>query len=201
MLLSVNTFVSLDGVYQAPGGRDEDRSGGFEHGGWVVPFSDDDFGEFITGAFEQADAFLLGRRMYESWAAHWPPAGESDPVSAALNTKPKYVASTTLDKAEWDPSTILEGDLVEAVEALKRQPGRELQVHGSGRLARSLAEHGLVDRYRLLTFPVVLGSGRRLFEEGSAPTSFRLVGHKVSSTGVQLQTLDRVGAVEYGDAG
>ena len=196
----MTTFLTLDGVYQGPGAPDEDRSDGFDEGGWVVPFSDEAFGAFITDAFGQADAFLLGRRTYETWAGIWPAMGDRDPVSTALNRLPKHVVSTTLTTTGWAGSSILRGDLAAAVGELKAQPGRELQVHGSGRLVRSLAVLDLVDTYRLLVFPVVLGTGRRLFEPGSAPVSFRLASSVTSSTGAMLQTYERAGAVEHGSA-
>jgi dihydrofolate reductase len=200
MKLTVTTFLTLDGVYQGPGGPDEDRSDGFDQGGWVVPFSDEAFGAFITDAFGHADAFLLGRLTYQNWAGIWPAMGDQDPVSTALNRLPKFVASTTLTGTEWAGTSLLTGDLGTAVGELKEQPGRELQVHGSGRLVRSLAALDLVDTYRLMVFPVVLGSGRRLFEPGCAPVSFRLASSVTSSTGAMLQTYERAGAVEHGTA-
>ncbi len=200
MKLTLTQFVTLDGVFQAPGGPDEDRSGGFEHGGWTVPYADEDFGAFVEEAFGRVDAFLLGRGTYEIFAGYWPKKTDpADPVAARLNSLPKYVASTTLTEAGWPGTRIIgRDDLVKDVTALKKQPGRELQMHGSGNLARSLMAHGLIDTLHLLTFPVVLGTGKRLFEEGGLPTAFRLTQARTTSKGVVIATYDRAGRPEYG---
>ncbi|MCF3124345.1 dihydrofolate reductase family protein [Streptomyces arenae] len=200
MKLTLTQFVTLDGVFQAPGGPDEDRSGGFEHGGWTVPYGDEDFGAFVEEAFGRVDAFLLGRGTYEIFAGYWPKKTDpADPVAARLNSLPKYVASTTLTEAGWPGTRIIgRDDLVKDVTALKEQPGRELQMHGSGNLARSLMAHGLIDTLHLLTFPVVLGTGKRLFEEGGLPTAFRLTQARTTSKGVVIATYDRAGRPEYG---
>jgi dihydrofolate reductase len=197
--LTATTFLTLDGVMQAPGGPDEDRSGGFEHGGWSFPYPDEDFGRLVTGWFEQADAFLLGRRTYEIFAAFWPQVTEeADPVASRLNTLPKYVASRTLERVSWRGAEVLRGDLAEAVARLKARPGRELQVHGSGDLLQTLMAHDLVDEYRLLVYPVVLGSGRRLFRDGAPPRSLKLAAATTTSTGVVVATYERGGPVVTG---
>src|SRR5690606_1573408 len=187
--LSVTTFVTLDGVYQAPGGRDEDTRDGFEHGGWSVPYGDEDFGRFMDDVFSRVGAFLLGRRTYDIFAAHWPRVTDpGDPVAGKLNSLPKYVVSATLTEPAWSGTTVIAGDLAKEVTALKERTEGELQVHGSGALAQSLFAAGLVDTLHLLTFPVVLGAGRRLFPEGSLPTAFRRTGGSITSTGVSIQS-------------
>lgn len=176
MKLTVNTFLTLDGVMQGPGGRDEDTSGGFERGGWLVPHADEGFGRIVDGWFAQADAILLGRTTYQMMQPYWEQVTDPEnPVATALNGLPKYVASTTLVDPTWNNSTVLSTDVVEAVSKLKAKPGRELQVHGSYKLARALHDAGLVDEYRLLYFPVVVGQGKRLFETGCVPSGFTLV--------------------------
>jgi dihydrofolate reductase len=194
----VGTFLSVDGVMQAPGGPDEDREGGFEHGGWSFPYWDDGMGELIDGWTNQADGLLLGRKTYEIFAAHWPHVGDEDPVAAKLNSVPKYVASTTLDSVEWSNSTLLEGDVAEAVARLKDQPGAEIQVTGSGQLIQTLLKHDLVDEFRLWTFPVLIGTGKRLFADGTIPGGLKLADVKTSTTGVTIHTYERSGDLEYG---
>lgn len=196
MRLTVTTFLTLDGVMQAPGGPDEDRSDAFAHGGWLVPYADEDMERFVTEQFATADAFLLGRRTYEIFAAWWPQV--TDESGAKLNSLPKYVASRTLESVAWNNSTLLTGDVADAVARLKEQPGRELQVHGSGDLIQTLMRHDLVDEYRLWFYPVVLGSGRRLFRDGIVPRSLRLLDSKTTSTGVLVSTYERAGQVETG---
>ncbi|HEV3479608.1 MAG TPA: dihydrofolate reductase family protein [Gaiellaceae bacterium] len=199
MRLTLTTFLTLDGVMQGPGGPDEDRSNGFEYGGWLVPYADADMGETMAGWFENVDAFLLGRRTYEIFAASWPKVTDpGDPIAARLNNLPKYVASRTLEEVTWSGSKLIEGDVVEAVGELKRKPGRELQVHGSGNLAQTLIKHGLVDEYRLLTYPVVLGAGRRLFADGSRPAALRLVDTRTTSTGVTITVYEAAGEPTFG---
>jgi dihydrofolate reductase len=192
-------FVTLDGVYQAPGGPQEDTRGGFEHGGWSFPFGDDDFGRFINGVFERSGGFLLGRRTYDIFASFWPKVTDpGNPVAAKLNTLPKYVASSTLTDPGWAGTTVIAGDLAEEVTALKDRTDGELQTHGSGALVRSLLAHDLVDTLHLLTFPVVLGSGLRFFADGAVPTRFRHAGGSITSTGVSVQTYELAGRPEYG---
>lgn len=197
--ITLTTFLSLDGVMQAPGGPDEDRSGGFEQGGWLVPYADEDMMRLVSEWFAEADGFLLGRRTYEIFAAYWPQVTDpDDPVASRLNNLPKYVASTTLDKVEWNNSTLLAGDVAHGVAELKRAPGRELQIHGSGTLAQSLMAHGLIDEYRLWFYPVVLGGGKRLFKEGSEPSALKLVDTKTTSTGVAIHVYQPAGRPTYG---
>jgi dihydrofolate reductase len=201
MRLTLTEFVTLDGVYQGPGGPTEDTSGDFRHGGWLVPFFDEALGQYMVRVFDEVDAFLLGRRTYEIFAASWPKATDpNDPIASRLNTLPKYVVSRSLTQADWNNSTVLGGDLVAEVAKLKEQPGRELQMHGSGALAQSLFDAGLIDTIRLIVFPVVLGSGKRLFAEGRTPSSFRQAEVTSTPSGVTMQTLEPTGPPEYGEA-
>lgn len=179
MLLSVNVFVSLDGVMQGPGAPDEDRSDGFDRGGWVVPHASEHTNEVVESWFREADAFLFGRTSYGLLGGYWPKVtAPGDLIATKLNTLPKYVVSTTLtdEEADWSPTTVLRGDLVDNVRRLKGLPGRELQVHGSWKLVQALHRAELVDRYRLLQFPVVVGTGKRLFADGSTPATFAAAG-------------------------
>jgi dihydrofolate reductase len=184
---------------QAPGAPEEDPSGGFTHGGWAFPFDDESGGEAVTGWFASAGAFLFGRRTYDIFSGFWPSFPHPDyPVAAALNTLPKYVASTTLTSADWSGTTILRGDLVTEVTKLEDQPGGELQVHGSGGLAQTLIAADLIDEYRLLFYPVHLGSGRKLFRDGAKAASLRLLTSSVTSTGVVMASYEPTGPVQYG---
>ncbi|MEV6865388.1 dihydrofolate reductase family protein [Streptosporangium subroseum] len=199
--LMVTTFVSLDGVMQAPGGGDEDRDGGFEHGGWAAPHIDERFIQLMAALTGRADALLLGRRTYDIFAATWPLAEADDPIGAKMNGVRKYVASRTLDTVSWQNSTLLTGDVTEAVGRLKQGVGGEIQVHGSGELIQTLVGHDLVDEFHLLVFPVLIGSGKRLFAEGTVPSGLKLVGTTALSTGVLVSTYERDGKVEYGAMG
>jgi dihydrofolate reductase len=199
MRLTLTMFVTLDGVVQAPGGPQEDPSGGFEYGGWLVPYADDDMGRAMEGFFAEVDAFLLGRRTYEIFAAAWPKVTDpDDPIASRLNSLPKYVASRTLDDVSWEGSQLLKGDVATEVADLKRRPGRELQVHGSGGLAQTLMQNDLIDEYRLLTYPVVLGSGKRLFADGAKPAALNLIDHKTTSTGVSIDVYTPAGEPTFG---
>jgi len=187
MRLCVHEFVTLDGVMQGPGGPDEDRSNGFASGGWLVPYADEDFGRIVDGWFADADAILLGRTTYQLMQPYWSAVTDADNhVATALNTSPKYVASTTLTQqtASWDNSTVLADPVLDQVRALKDRPGRELQVHGSWRLVRALHDAGLIDVYRLLVFPVVVGEGKRLFEPGAVPSGFETLSAELTAAGV-----------------
>jgi dihydrofolate reductase len=196
--LVVGTFLTVDGVMQAPGGPDEDREGGFGHGGWSVNYWDEVMGQLIVESTLQAGGLLLGRKTYEIFAAHWPHVGDDDPVAAKLNSVPKYVASRTLDEVTWNNSTLIQGDVAEAVARLKEQSGAEIQVTGSGELIQTLLEHDLVDEYRLWVFPLVVGDGKRLFARGTIPAALELVDTKTSSTGVAIHTYERAGELQYG---
>ena len=199
MRLTLTTFLTLDGVMQAPGGPDEDRSDGFDLGGWLPPHFDDAVGAYMTSIFERVDEFLLGRRTYDIFAAWWPHHGDpSDPVGDSLNRLSKHVVTTRDDELTWSGAQRLDGDLATAVTELKRKPGRELQVHGSGRLAASLMREGLIDTYHLLVFPVVLGRGRRLFADGVPPAGLRLVDSRTSGSGVTMLTYHSAGAPTFG---
>jgi dihydrofolate reductase len=198
MQLTLTTFLSLDGVMQGPGGPTEDPSGGFQQGGWMVPYADEVMGRFVTDWFAAADAFLLGRTTYEIMAAYWPQVPDDDEVAGKLNSLPKHVASTTLDKVTWNNSTLIKGDLVEEIMKLKAEAGQELQVHGSGKLAQTLIRHGLIDEYRLWFHPVVLGSGKRLFPEGQPPVALNLIETKVTGTGIVIHVYQPAGKPPIG---
>jgi dihydrofolate reductase len=198
--LTITTFLSVDGVMQGPGGPDEDRSDGFDRGGWLVPHFDEATGQFMTEVFEKADAFLLGRRTYEIFAAYWPKVTDADdPVANPLNALPKFVVSTRLRSADWHNSTIVKGDIPAEVGKLKAMPGRELQVHGSGILARTLLENDLVDEWRLFVFPVIVGAGRRLFPDLGVATGLRLVDSRTTASGTAIHVYQPTGRAEFGE--
>jgi dihydrofolate reductase len=199
--LMVTTFMSLDGVVQAPGGGDEDREGGFAHGGWAVPFMDAHALDLMTVLVGRAGALLIGRKTYDIFAATWPLAEAGDPIGSKLNSMPKYVASRTLDAVSWQNSTLLTGDVAEAVAELKRGDGDEIQVHGSGDLIQTLIRHDLVDEFHLLVFPVLVGPGKRLFGDGTIGARLKLVDATAMKTGVVVSTYARDGQLEYGAMG
>jgi dihydrofolate reductase len=176
----VCTFLTLDGVMQAPGGPEEDTGNGFRHGGWQKPVDDDEVGAAIAGWYERSDAMLLGRKTYEIFASYWPTADPEMPFTARMNGMHKYEASRTLTSVEWQNSTLLEGDVVEAVRTLKGSDGGNINVVGSGDLAQTLMRHDLVDEYRLTIHPVIIGTGKRLFADGAIPTALKPVS--VSTT-------------------
>jgi dihydrofolate reductase len=194
--LVVGTFVTLDGVMQAPGGPEEDRDGNFQHGGWLVPYFDDTFAGMMSEWTKRADAYLLGRKTYDIFAASWP---NSDDPEEPLNLRPKFVASRTLNTVTWNNSFLLKGDVVQEIRKLKEQAGGEIQVHGSGDLLQTLFQHDLVDTVRIWQFPVVLGKGKRLFGEDTLPRSFTLVDTQFNTKGAVLHVYDRVGDLKYGE--
>jgi dihydrofolate reductase len=187
--LVVQESLSLDGVMQGPGGPDEDRSGGFDHGGWAMPYFDDSMMAMASEGMGSTGALLLGRRTYEIFAAYWPNQADEAPFASFLNAIPKHVASTTLEEPlAWGNSHLIKGDVAEGVRKLKEESEKDLLILGSGRLAQTLADRGLIDEYQLWVHPIVLGNGKRLFEEGSPNIPMRLVDSKTSSTGVALFT-------------
>lgn len=202
MELTVTTFVTIDGVMQGPASAQEDTSNGFDQGGWLPLWVDQDFGEIVDAWIKGADEFLLGRTTYEGLFPYWSQVADSDGVVAQrLNNLPKHIVSRTLRSPEWKNSSVIDSDVVEAVKALKAKPGRDLQVHGSAQLVQTLIQHDLVDEYRLLVFPVVLGTGKRLFGNGTVPTAFKTVENRTTSTGVVALTLRPTGPPPKGEIG
>ena len=199
MKLTTMTQVTVDGVMQGNGAAsEEDRREGFERGGWAMGVFDDETFAFISETYQRADAFLFGRRTYELFAGYWGVRDDLEhPIVGALNTKPKYVASTTLTEPHWADTTILSGDVAAAIAELKAKPGGELQVHGSGALTRSLLAHDLVDEMTLLVVPVVLGQGRRLFPEAGPDIALELVDSRVDAKGVTIQVFRPAGRPKY----
>ena len=196
--LIVSTFASLDGILQAPGGPEEDPTGGFALGGWMFGY-DDEAMDISAAGFDGRDRELvLGRRTYQIFEAYWPYQAEGNPIATTLNAAKKHVASRTLTRLDWNNSTLLRGDAVAAVSALKTQAGPDLQVIGSGNLLQTLQAAALVDEYNVWTFPVVLGRGKRLFSEAAKPVALRLMRSRVSATGVVMSTYVPVGEVQPG---
>ena len=201
MKLTATMMLSVDGVYQGPGGPDEDRRGGFERGGWTAAYADEETWRLVTSLFERADALLLGRRTWEIWEAYWPHHDQGDPVSHGINVLPKYVPSTTLTDPTWQNTHVIKGDVEAAVRELKAKPGRELQLHGSGDLLRWLLERDLVDELNLRVVPVVVGDGFRLFPERGQTHALTLVESRSTPSGVTLQTYRPAGRATFGLAG
>ena len=195
--ITINNFISMDGVVQAPGGPDEDRSGGFEHGGWTVPYWDDVIGEHVGNELSKGNDLLLGRATYEIFAAHWPHVTD-DPGAELINQARKHVASTTLTELGWANSELLGDDVPAAVAALKATDGPDLQVVGSSGLSQTLLAHDLVDALFLIVYPVVLGTGKRLFGDGARPAAFELVTSVATPTGVIVNSYRRAGEVATG---
>jgi dihydrofolate reductase len=198
--LTTTTNVSVDGVMQGLGGPDEDRRGGFERGGWALPLFDNEAEAFLGEVYQRADAFLFGRRTYEIFADYWGVRADAGPIGAALNTRPKYVASTTLTDPQWADTTVLTGDLAAAVGELKAKPGGELQVHGSGNLVRWLLDNHLVDEITLLTYPVVVGQGTRLFPATGPDAALELLDSRATPSGVTIQVYRPSGRPQYATA-
>ncbi|MGH8878098.1 MAG: dihydrofolate reductase family protein [Stackebrandtia sp.] len=197
MKLVLQEFLSLDGVSQGPGAPDEDTSDGFERGGWFVPHLDEEFDRLATSWLAEADALLFGHKTYRNFARDWPQMTDH-PLAATMNGLPKYVASHGPVEAEWNPTTVLSGDAAAQVAEVKRQPGRELQIHGSARLAQSLLAAGLIDVLRLAIAPVVVGQGRRLFPDGGAPVGLRLISQRTTPGGLSVHVFESTGGPRYG---
>jgi dihydrofolate reductase len=197
--LIVLSFITLDGVMQAPGGPEEDPTGSFSYGGWTVPYFDEFLGKIMVDQMSRPFDLLLGRKTYEIFAAHWPhQKADSDPIAAGINNARKYVVSHSAMKLDWSNSTILIGNVAADVKKLKIQDGPDLQVHGSGKLIQTLLKHDLVDELWLKIFPITLGSGKRLFAEGTLPANFNLQESRTSPRGVIVATYKRAGEVKIG---
>jgi dihydrofolate reductase len=194
--LIVSTFMTLDGVMQAPGGPEEDRSGGFEHGGWSAGYWNEELERTMGESMSRPFDLVLGRKTYEIFAAHWP--NIEDAENEPLNQATKHVASTTLEELEWQNSKLIEGDVPEGIRALKGEDGPELQVHGSANLIQTLLEHRLVDEFRLIIYPLVLGTGRRLFDGGTVPEGLEMAKSQVLSNGVIVATYRSGAEIKYG---
>ena len=200
MKLTASMMLTLDGVYQGPGGPDEDRRGGFERGGWTASHADEQMGPFLIDMFGRADALLLGRKTWQIWEPYWP-KHDDNPFGHAINVLPKYVPSTTLKDPAWQNTHVIDGDVEAAIRELKAQPGREIQVHGSGVLLRWLLERDLVDELNLRISPVVVGDGMRLFPQQGQTHDFELIDSWSTSSGALIQTFRPNGRVTFGQAG
>jgi dihydrofolate reductase len=198
----VNAFLTLDGVMQAPGGPDEDREGGFLHGGWQAPYRSEIGGRLVTEGIADADGFLLGRKTYELFSNYWSKITDANnPIATALNSRPKYVLSRGLERVSWNNSRLVKGDVVQEVRKLREQPGRTLHTWGSGDALQTLMENDLIDEYRLIIFPVVLGSGKRLFGTGAVPLALRETESVRTGSGATYHRFERSGKPEYGSMG
>jgi dihydrofolate reductase len=198
----VNAFLTLDGVMQAPGGPDEDPEGGFPHGGWQAPYVDDVMGRVVTEGFADADGFLLGRKTYDIFANYWPKVTDpNNPIATALNSRPKYVVSRSLERVAWNNSSLIRGDVVAELRKLRQQPGRTVHTWGSTDMLQTLLKNELIDEYRLFIFPVVLGSGKRLFGSGTVPVALKQVESVASGKGATYHRFERSGKPEYGQMG
>lgn len=191
-------FVSLDGVMQAPGGPEEDPTGGFEHGGWTVPYWDEPMGQFMDACFSQPFDLLLGRKTYEIFAAHWPFVGEDDPIGQVFNRVTKHVATSSAAPLGWNNSVAVTGDVATEVARLKQGSGPMLLIQGSSVLVQTLLDHDLIDEFRLLTFPLLLGRGKKLFGQGTKAGTLKLAESSVSTTGVTMSVYARAGTVKTG---
>ncbi|UFU05419.1 dihydrofolate reductase family protein [Ruania halotolerans] len=196
MKIAVTQFVTLDGVSQGPGSVDEDTTGDFDRGGWFVPYLDEEFVQQASQWLDLAGGLLLGRRTYAAFARDWPQISEPDPFTVRMNTLPKYVVSNTLPEGHWNPTTVLRGDPLVSVRALKQQPGGELQIHGSSRLASALLAAGLVDTLRLAVAPAVVGRGRRLLAHPDADIGLRLIEHGATSSGLVILVYEAAGPAQ-----
>lgn len=188
--LIVLEHISLDGVIQAPGGPEEDTSGGFAHGGWIASYSDAVLGTAIRRQMNSSFDLLLGRKTFDIWAPYWPQHGD---VWPGANAATKYVASNTITSSEWQPSVFLSGDIADKIAKIKEQPGRDLHVWGSGNLVQTLLKHDLVDVFWLMIYPLTLGAGKRLFAEGTIPMSFKVTESQVTPSGVMVMNYERAG--------
>ncbi|MBB4249799.1 MULTISPECIES: dihydrofolate reductase family protein [unclassified Rhizobium] len=191
-------FVSLDGVMQAPGAPQEDPTGGFTLGGWTVNYWDEPMGQFMGGIFTDPFELLLGRRTYEIFAAHWPFVEKDDPIGQVFNAVTKYVATSSTEPLDWENSIALRGDVAAEIARLKQEDGPALLTQGSSGLLQTLLAHDLIDEFRLLTFPLVLGPGKRLFGQGAKPEALKLTANSVSTTGVIMSVYERAGAIKTG---
>ena len=194
-IITVLTFITLDGVMQAPGGPEEDESGNFIYGGWTVPYFDDSLASEMTEQMNQPFDLLLGRKTFEVFAAYWP---HHDDEGAGINRATKYVVSNTMTNHEWNKSIFIGGDVVNEIKKLKQQDGPQLQVHGSSNLIQTLLEHDLADEFWLKIFPVTLGRGKRLFDQGTVPRSYTMVKSRALSSGVIIANFERAGEVKTG---